>query len=390
VFHKSRLLYGLHLARQAFRDAGGALVCEGQLDVIACHRAGLTHAVSPQGTAFTEEHARMLKRFASAVTFAFDADTAGEKAAVRSLEIAHAAGLKANVVVLPEGEDPDSLSRAAGAEALAEVMSAVHPAFPFALSLARRHHDMESADGKARAVGEVLDLISTVPDPVQRAAHCQWLSTELRLPESALFDALNRALRGRRRRGGRREPGVAPPETPRAVQDRASTNSSLVERATLALLDLALHFGFIAHELIELLPPDELSETPASRALNLVMAHTEQGEWSLAARELAADQGLAGEPEIARLLVESDFAHLDPGRFPDQDRETLEIRLRQAMADCLEKFEQASIDERLPRLQRKWLAETDPECQRELGRAVSELAKRRDLLRRSRRSRTRQ
>ena len=87
IFRKSRILYALPLARRAIQDMGYVILCEGQLDVIAMHRAGYENAVAPQGTAFTEEQANMLKRYANRVCLAFDSDGAGVKAAVRTIEI---------------------------------------------------------------------------------------------------------------------------------------------------------------------------------------------------------------------------------------------------------------------------------------------------------------
>ena len=101
VFKKGRILYALHLARQEMGKTGFAVLCEGQLDTIALHRAGITNAVAPQGTAFTEEQAIILKRYADCLYLAFDCDGAGTKAVFAPAELALPHGFSLKVVRFP-------------------------------------------------------------------------------------------------------------------------------------------------------------------------------------------------------------------------------------------------------------------------------------------------
>ena len=87
IFTKSKVFFGLDKSKRAILDAGFAIVCEGQLDLIACFMAGVQNIVAPQGTAFTDQHARILKRYVDEVVLCFDSDNAGQNAAVRSLDI---------------------------------------------------------------------------------------------------------------------------------------------------------------------------------------------------------------------------------------------------------------------------------------------------------------
>src|SRR5205814_5319945 len=117
LFRKGNVLFGLHKSKRALIDTGCAIVCEGQLDLITLFEAGITNVVAPQGTAFTENQARVLKRFVSEVVLCFDADAAGRKAAERSLEALLQNDLVVRVVEMPPGEDPDSLVRTRGNQA---------------------------------------------------------------------------------------------------------------------------------------------------------------------------------------------------------------------------------------------------------------------------------
>ena len=117
LFRKGHVLFGLHKTKRALIEANCAVVCEGQLDLISLFEAGITNVVAPQGTAFTENQARLLKRFVNEVVLCFDADAAGQKAAERSLDALLQNDLIVRVAEMPAGEDPDSLVRHEGKEA---------------------------------------------------------------------------------------------------------------------------------------------------------------------------------------------------------------------------------------------------------------------------------
>lgn len=120
LYRKSRVLYGMNVAKEAIARGVHPVLCEGYLDVIACHSAGVEGAVASLGTALSDDHARMLKRWAKSgeVIVLYDADEAGERAAARAAEILEREGLKARIALMPEGEDPDTLLRKAGGAAV--------------------------------------------------------------------------------------------------------------------------------------------------------------------------------------------------------------------------------------------------------------------------------
>ena len=117
IFSKSKILFGFDKSKRAIIKAERAIVCEGQLDIIAAFEAGVQNVIAPLGTAFTEEHAKMLRSKVKEVVLCFDSDNAGYKAAERSFQILSPAGLVVKVASLPKGEDPDSMIRKHGPEA---------------------------------------------------------------------------------------------------------------------------------------------------------------------------------------------------------------------------------------------------------------------------------
>ena len=161
LFHKSKVIYGLDKARRPIIAAESVLICEGQLDTIACHMAGIENVVAPQGTALTADHARVLKRYANEVILCFDSDTAGQAAAVRSLDGLLESELAIRVMTVPAPHDPDSFIRDEGAEAFRELMEAALVALRQdlrALGFERSEHTRDPEDHLA-AMCEVMAML---------------------------------------------------------------------------------------------------------------------------------------------------------------------------------------------------------------------------------------
>lgn len=135
LYHKSRVLYGMHKAKDRIMKDRHAVLVEGYLDVIACHRAGVTNAVASCGTALAEDQVRLIKRYADKVTILYDADTAGQKAALKASELFANVGLECRIAVMNTGEDPDSLVTKNGAMALIEKIDASVKPFEFKVRL---------------------------------------------------------------------------------------------------------------------------------------------------------------------------------------------------------------------------------------------------------------
>ena len=206
VFQKSSILYALHRAQRAIANAPNrrAIVCEGQIDTIRCHAAGFQTAVASQGTAFTEEHVRILKRYADSAVMVFDSDKAGQKAAVRTAGLFLAAGVPVRAARLPAGEDPDSFIRANGAEAFAKILDEAEEIMPFQFRLARSlESDPDSADALGRISAALLETVGKCGNAVHRARMLQEAAALLHLPESALEEELGGVLAANAKRAER-------------------------------------------------------------------------------------------------------------------------------------------------------------------------------------------
>jgi DNA primase len=168
LFRKGSILFGLHKTKRGLIEADCAIVCEGQLDLITLFEAGLTNVVAPQGTAFTEGQARILKRFVSEVVLCFDADSAGQKAAERSLEPLLENDLVVRVAEMPVGEDPDSLVRKEGAEQFGARITRARDFFDFWIERQVSATDLTNLNAKMQIARELAETVGRVRDPLMR------------------------------------------------------------------------------------------------------------------------------------------------------------------------------------------------------------------------------
>jgi DNA primase len=170
LFTKGNVLFGLNKSKRALIAQKQAIVCEGQVDLITAFEAGVQNVIAPQGTAFTDRQARILKRYVDEVVLCFDADAAGEKAAERSLQHLLAEGLLVRVVAMPPGEDPDSLIRKQGADAFRERVTAAKDFFDYQIERQARMPEFATPRGKIAAARKLAELMAFIPEGIAREA----------------------------------------------------------------------------------------------------------------------------------------------------------------------------------------------------------------------------
>ena len=185
VFHKGRELYGLYEARQDEAHPSRLLVVEGYMDVVALAEFGIRNAVATLGTATTAEHLEKLYRATPEVVFCFDGDRAGREAAWKALQVALPLmrdGRQARFLFLPEGEDPDSLVRQIGTEAMRDKVGEAQPLSEFLFDRLSADVDMNTLDGRARFGELARPLLARLPTGLFRDMMNQALQTRLGLP----------------------------------------------------------------------------------------------------------------------------------------------------------------------------------------------------------------
>jgi DNA primase len=193
LFTKGAVLFGLNKSKRALIDKKSAIVCEGQLDLITAFEAGIQNVIAPQGTAFTDKQARILKRYVDEVVLCFDADAAGQKAAERSLSHLMAESLAVRVIAMPPGEDPDSLIRKRGAEAFLALVGGAQDFFDFQLDRMAATPDFATPKGKALAARQLAGWIHLIADPVMRQAVLNKATIRLEISTAQLGELVKRS-----------------------------------------------------------------------------------------------------------------------------------------------------------------------------------------------------
>ena len=206
LFTKGKVLFALDKAKRAILDAGHAIVCEGQLDTIACHAAGVRNVIAPQGTALTADHARILKRYVDEVVLCFDGDKAGRNASIRSFEGLLGSGLAIRVASIPAPDDPDSFLRQHGAEAFQAVLKRAEGYFDFYLRHLCAENDTTSDRGRMHVVRKMGEDLHKTGNAVLLDTYAQKTGQRLGVG----VDAVRTEFRKARPAPGRSEPDEPP------------------------------------------------------------------------------------------------------------------------------------------------------------------------------------
>ncbi|MBQ7694813.1 MAG: toprim domain-containing protein, partial [Lentisphaeria bacterium] len=358
VFKKGMLLYALPQAKEAVAANRKIILCEGQMDTIAMHRAGFANAVAPLGTAFTPEQAKLVKRYADEVSLAFDADGAGQKAFLRAAEILLPLSVSIRMISIPGGKDPDELYTHGGAEAVA---AAVNSSVPWLEQLGRMLpglYDMTTPVGKGQAAAFLASLFVLVRNQVEFETYVQEGARLLEVSEEAIYAEVHR-LRNRERRtfdlrSGQKAPAPAP--------DRAPAPAAPPERsALLTLLGLALSSDECAREIAGLLPPGTVDETSTAwKALDLLVSGALNGE-TVADSAAGINELLnsSPDPEVGKLLI-------SPPQFADPDR---------ALQDSVAELFRLSRRRRYAAVAAEIRNCTDPARRLELMKQLQEISK---------------
>ena len=194
VFVKSRILFGLNKTKRAIIEAESAILCEGQIDLMRCWQHGIRNVVAPQGTAFTESHARILKRIArQEVVVCFDADRAGQAAAQRAIDVLLKEDLQVRIARIPQGEDPDSLLRKQPVEVFETILREAKDYTRHLLDTACEEEDIASPRGRGSVAAKLAQVIAKISNAVQREAFLLEVARRLQVPRAALDEEVRKA-----------------------------------------------------------------------------------------------------------------------------------------------------------------------------------------------------
>ncbi len=194
IYNKSRILYGAHFARTPIRKEGKCIVVEGYTDVISLHQSGIENVVAPCGTSLTPDQVRVIKRYTPNVTFLFDGDAAGKKAALRGLDMVLELDMNVKVVMLPEGEDPDSYLQNVGVQKFNEFIEEQGKDFIFFKTATLMEEVRHDPVRKTEVIRDVISSIAKIPDPIKRSLFIKECSVLMDVEERLLTNEINKGV----------------------------------------------------------------------------------------------------------------------------------------------------------------------------------------------------
>ncbi len=303
LFSKSKVLFGFDRSKRPISKAGEAIVCEGQIDMIMLYEAGFQNVVAGQGTAFTDLHAKLLKRVCNEIVLCYDSDNAGYAAAEKAFNILSPIGLTVKVAALPQGEDPDSLLRKQGKDALQAVLGNATDFLEYQI---RRLRSSAKSDGmveRVRMAEQVAAAISIFTGVAQRITAVNKVAKLLEISEEQLNAMVKRAANEQKKNAGQQKA-----DSTVNVVDEAKKLLSSQHKTAVLLCQMALNDAEVMHWLRESNCEDMLREVPGTELLSLLVhsRHNPSDETS----QLAFMAGLEKHQEAA-------FAQLQAGpRLP--------------------------------------------------------------------------
>ena len=313
IFTKGKVMFGLDKSKRALLDAGYAIICEGQLDLIACFMAGVQNVIAPQGTALTSDHTRILKRYVDEVVLCFDSDNAGQKATVRSLDSLLASGFAIRVAIVPAPHDPDSFIKAHGGDAFKAVIDRAEGFFDYYLTRLCATNDITTDKGRLAVLNAMAEGILKTGNTVLVDKYAQKTALRLGVAPDAARAEFRKATPARstpRERAAETEAALPPaPELPRP---------SPLEFWLLKLL-------FNHDELIESLAAHFDPVWLANPGAQTLVAHRLDAHAANSWHSVAALMSNLENPALQQLLAEA----ATPDRpLPDPPRQLLDVMLR--------------------------------------------------------------
>lgn len=352
LYKKGKSLYGLHAAKGFIREKELVLIVEGYLDLLTLHQFGFKHAVATLGTALTENHIRLLKRFSDHFITIFDSDESGTAATIRALPLFLDEGISCKVVRLPGKHDPDSFLQGGHRDEFQEMVSGAIPIFDFFIDEVLSGSDLTSAGGKVRVIDEILPMLERIRNRIVRESYVKKLADKLSLKEEVILDMMMSLPHGGERR---RE------ELKQVIQKK------IYPKTEETILQIMLHFSHLVPEIAE----DGVLEDFENQKLKLIAKTLKEIYFEKGSLVISDILAYVEDEELRNKI--SEWAFLDE----TYGAASLEKTLR----DCFRKIKMGKLKRDEEALLRR-IKEVEKEDQQDL--LVELLAKRQHLLARER------
>jgi DNA primase len=365
IYHKSRIVYGIFQARKAITQDDRCYLVEGYTDVMSLHEANIENVVASSGTSLTQEQVRLIKRFTPNITILYDGDAAGIKASIRGIDIVLEEGMNVRIVLLPDGEDPDSYSKKVSNEEFNKYLKEKETDFiRFKTQLLLEEASNDPVK-KANLIRDIVHSIAVIPEAITRTVYIKECSSYMEISEAVLYYEVNKMRQQRSFQDRNRYPGpedlpVPPPVITKTIKVEPTTYVSEKEIIRLLLKYGSIEFerkissedgkeevttvsDYIVHEIIsdDLLFDDEV----CAKIFEEFRFATEQGTF-IGEKQFVKHE----DPAISRLSADLlSYSHELSRIWKDKQTfvETEEMKLKDIVPDTVLKFKSDKIKVRL-------------------------------------------
>ena len=317
VFQKRETLFGLDVAIKPIREAKEAIIVEGYMDAISLHAAGINRAVASLGTAFSEQHAKLLHRITENVVFAYDSDDAGRRNAVRAVSIAKKAGLSVKVLNVPEGKDPDAFVRKSGKEAFENLVKNAWDGTEFQIRYTISENNVSELAGKVQCVSNIIPYLQECKTEIEAAGYIKFLAQQLVIDEGLIMGEYRKKAAAH---FSRSNPSLQIP-----VPSAQSVPSTL-ERAESKLLLLFFRYSGLIDSYHEILQQIGFA-SPVRQSIYEKICKLGNVDFPTVKESLFAADDAEINAETARILAGEDFATDEESR-------------KQIADDCIRRMQQ--------------------------------------------------
>ncbi|NIA31406.1 MAG: DNA primase [Actinobacteria bacterium] len=328
IYQKRFILYGLHTARESIRRENKIIIVEGYTDFISLNNAGIKNVIATSGTALTEEHARLMRRYTSNAIVMYDSDSAGAAAAMRGADILLENGFEIKICTLPNGQDPDEFVRTHSEVQVKEILEAAAPLIDHKLQVLQKDDLLQTVNQRTSATRELLASIAKIGDQIQRAYLLRDLAKKLHIEESALWNELEKQSKKTR----------FTPKTDTAPRDSSVSANKFFQSkkgaAELALLEMAVLDPDLIPRILQNIHHDDFSHPEIRRFFQLV--------------DSSEFDPLSFSPEnyIATIQDASIASHLSDS-FSEKSSASFSWKYA---SDCLISLQLVQIDEEIERI----------------------------------------
>ena len=319
IFSKGKLLFGLNKSSRAILSANTAIVVEGYMDAISLYGAGVENVVASLGTAFTEEQAKLLARYARKIIFCYDSDEAGQRATVRALPIMRNTGAEVFILIIPDGKDPDEFIRKHGKKDFMQLLKNVSPVIDYQFQYKLKHTDIATFNGKMQILREMFPLCREIKNNVIQGDYLKKFSSTLLLDEGFILEEWQKFLS--------RSP------TPNKIKKISPQKQTLVSQAGTSIIKkLWYEPDFLDY--VNALAPKENFTAIHKEIINYIEKCHAAGKTPndiTAAAELSAEANL----EVSRILGQGEPQSTEILAFQDSVKDIRRITLKKNFKQCL-------------------------------------------------------